>query len=173
MRIRRLAATAATVAVGALVLSGCAAPQSEIVEGSTLSVAWNQPFYSYNQNTSFGNATANANIIYSTNSGFGYYDDAPAWVKDESFGTYEKLSDDPLVVKYTITDGVKWSDGTAVDAADLLLNWVSLSGAYDTPDFDSGEFTDPDTGEFTEEFPTDVTKLTLFVLIVSSPGIVT
>ncbi len=77
MRIRRLVATAATVAVGALVLSGCAAPQSEIVEGSTLSVAWNQPFYSYNQNTSFGNATANANIIYSTNSGFGYYDDTP------------------------------------------------------------------------------------------------
>lgn len=156
MKIRRLAATAATVAAGALILSGCAAPQSEIVEGSSLSVAWNQPFYSYNQNTSFGNATANANIIYSTNSGFGFYDNTPAWVRDESFGTYEKLSDDPLVVKYTITDGVRWSDGTAVDAADLLLNWVSLSGAYDTPDFDSAEFTDPDTGEFTEDFPSDV-----------------
>lgn len=156
MRIRRLAAAAATVAVGALVLSGCAAPQSEIVEGSTLSVAWNQPFYSYNSSTSFGNATANANIIYATNSGFGYYNDTPEWVKDESFGSYEKISDDPLVVKYTIADGVKWSDGTAVDAADLLLNWVSLSGAYDTPDFDSSEFTDPDTGEFTDEFPTDV-----------------
>jgi peptide/nickel transport system substrate-binding protein len=156
LRIRRLAAAAATVAVGALVLSGCAAPQSEIVEGSTLSVAWNQPFYSYNSSTSFGNATANANIIYATNSGFGYYNDTPEWVKDESFGSYEKISDDPLVVKYTIADGVKWSDGTAVDAADLLLNWVSLSGAYDTPDFDSSEFTDPDTGEFTDEFPTDV-----------------
>ncbi len=121
-----------------------------------MSVAWNQPFYSYNQNTSFGNATANANIIYSTNSGFGYYDNSPAWVKDTSFGSYEKISDDPLVVKYTIADGVKWSDGTAVDAADLLLNWVSLSGAENTPDFDSSEFTDPDTGEFTDNFPTDV-----------------
>lgn len=156
MRIRRLAAAAATVAVGALVLSGCAAPQSEIVEGSTLSVAWNQPFYSYNGLTSFGNATANNNITYATLGGFNYYDDTPALVKDESFGTYEKISDDPLVVKYTIADGVKWSDGTAVDAADLLLQWAALSRALDTPDFDSSEFTDPDTGEFTEDFPTDV-----------------
>ena len=156
MRIRRFAAAAATVAAGALILSGCAAPQSEIVEGSSLSVAWNQPFYSYNGATSFGNATANNNIIYSTNSGFNYYDDTPALVKDTSFGSYEKISDDPLVVKYTIADGVKWSDGTAVDAADLLLNWAALSRSLDTPDFNAADFTDPDTGEFTSDFPTDV-----------------
>ncbi len=156
MRIRRFAAAAATVAAGALILSGCAAPQSEIVEGSSLSVAWNQPFYSYNGATSFGNATANNNIIYSTNSGFNFYDDTPALVKDTSFGSYEKISDDPLVVKYTIADGVKWSDGTAVDAADLLLNWAALSRSLDTPDFDASEFTDPDTGEFTDDFPKDV-----------------
>lgn len=156
MRIRRFAAAAATVAAGALILSGCAAPQSEIVEGSSLSVAWNQPFYSYNGATSFGNATANNNIIYSTNSGFNYYDDTPALIQDKSFGSYEKVSDDPLVVKYTIADGVKWSDGTAVDAVDLLLNWAALSRGLDTPDFDASEFTDPDTGEFTDDFPTDV-----------------
>jgi peptide/nickel transport system substrate-binding protein len=144
------------VAAGALILSGCAAPQSEIVEGSTLSVAWNQPFYSYNGSTSFGNATANANIIYSTNSGFNYYNDVPELVKDTSFGSYELVSEDPLVVKYTIADGVKWSDGTNVDAADLLLNWLALSGAYNTPDFDPADFTDPETGEFTADFPTDV-----------------
>ena len=156
MRIRRFAAAAATVAVGALVLSGCAAPQSEIVEGSSLSVAWNQPFYSYNGVTSFGNAAANNNITYATLSSFNGYDNTPVLVKDESFGSYEKISDDPLVVKYTIADGVKWSDGTAVDAVDLMLNWAALSRALDTPDFDSSEFTNPDTGEFTKDFPTDV-----------------
>jgi peptide/nickel transport system substrate-binding protein len=156
LRIRRFAAAAATVAAGALILSGCAAPQSEIVEGSSLSVAWNQPFYSYNGLTSFGNATANNNITYSTLGGFNYYDDEPKLVDDTSFGTYEKVSDDPLVVKYTIADGVKWSDGTAVDAADLLLQWAALSRSLDTPDFDSSEFVDPDTGEFTDDFPTDV-----------------
>jgi peptide/nickel transport system substrate-binding protein len=156
VRIRRFAAVAATVAAGALVLSGCAGPQSEVVEGSSLSVAWNQPFYSYNGNTSFGNATANNNITYATLGGFNYYDDTPALVKDTSFGSYELISEDPLVVKYTIADGVKWSDGTPVDAADLLLQWAALSRALDTPDFDASEYTDPDTGEFTEDFPTDV-----------------
>lgn len=156
MRIRRLGAAAATVAVGALILSGCAAPQSEIVEGSSLSVAWNQPFYSYNGNTSFGNATANNNITYATLGGFNYYNDVPELVRDESFGTVELVSEDPLVVKYTIADGVKWSDGTAVDAVDIMLQWAALSRALDTPDFDASEFTDPDTGEFTEDFPTDV-----------------
>lgn len=156
MRISRFAAAAATVAAGALVLSGCAAPQSEIVEGSSLSVAWNQPFYSYNGLTSFGNATANNNITYATLGGFNYYNDVPELVKDTSFGSYELVSEDPLVVKYTIADGVKWSDGTAVDAADLLLQWAALSRALDTKDFDSTEFTDPETGEFTEDFPTDV-----------------
>lgn len=156
MKITRIGALVAGVAAGALVLSGCAGQQSEIVEGSTLSVAWNQPFYSYNGATSFGNATANNNIIYATNSSFNYYNNVPELVKDESFGSYELVSEDPLVVKYTIADGVKWSDGTAVDAVDLLLNWAALSGALDTPDFDPTEFTDPDTGEFTEDYPTDV-----------------
>jgi len=156
LRIRRLVAAAATVAAGALILSGCAAPQSEIVEGSSLAVAWNQPFYSYNGLTSFGNATANNNITYSTLATFNYYNDEPALVDDKSFGSYEKLSDDPLVVKYTIADGVKWSDGTAVDAADLMLQWAALSGALDTPEFDPSEFTDPETGEFTDSYPTDV-----------------
>lgn len=156
MKIRRFAAAAATVAAGALVLSGCAAPQSEIVEGSSLSVAWNQPFYSYNGNTSFGNATANNNITYSTLGGFNYYNDVPELVRDESFGTVELVTEDPLVVTYTIADGVKWSDGTAVDAVDLLLQWAALSRSLDTPDFDASEFTDPETGEFTDDFPTDV-----------------
>ena len=111
----------ATIAASALVLSACAAPQSEVVEGSSITVAWNQPFYSYNSNTSFGNATANANIVYLTSGGFNYYNNVPELVKDESFGTYELVSEDPLTVQYTIADDVQWSDGTPVDAADMLL----------------------------------------------------
>lgn len=156
MRIRRFGAAGVAIAAGALVLAGCSTPQSEVVEDSTVTVAWNQPFYSYNGNTSFGNATANNNIIYSTNSWFNYYNDVPELVKDESFGTYELVSEDPLVVTYTVNEGVTWSDGTPVDAGDLLLVWAANSGVLNTPDFDASEFTDPDTGEFTEDFPTDV-----------------
>lgn len=156
MRISRIGASVATVAASALVLSACAAPQSEVVEGSSISVAWNQAFYSYNPDTSFGNATANANIVYMSNSGFNYYNNEPALVRDESFGTYEILSEDPLTVQYTINEDTQWSDGTPVDAADMLLEWVANSGVLNTPDFDPSEFTDPDTGEFTDEYPTDV-----------------
>lgn len=156
MRISKFAATTATIAASALVLSACAAPQSEIVDGSSITVAWNQSFYSYNSSTSFGNATANANIVYMTSGAFNYYDDEPSLLKDESFGTYELVSEDPLTVTYTIADDVEWSDGTPVDGADLLLAWAANSGVLNTPDFDPGEFTDPETGEFTDQYPTDV-----------------
>jgi peptide/nickel transport system substrate-binding protein len=156
LRISKFAATTATIAASALVLSACAAPQSEIVDGSSITVAWNQSFYSYNSSTSFGNATANANIVYMTSGAFNYYDDEPSLLKDESFGTYELVSEDPLTVTYTIADDVEWSDGTPVDGADLLLAWAANSGVLNTPDFDPGEFTDPETGEFTDQYPTDV-----------------
>jgi peptide/nickel transport system substrate-binding protein len=159
MRISRFgAAGVATIAASALVLSACAAPQqgSEVVEGSSITIAWNQPFYSYNSYTSFGNATANANIVYMTSGAFNYYDNTPELQKDESFGTYEVLSEDPLSVQYTIADGVQWSDEVPVDEADMLLAWAANSGVLNTPDFDPSEFVDPDTGEFTDDYPTDV-----------------
>jgi peptide/nickel transport system substrate-binding protein len=157
LRTRRIAAIGAVVAGGALVLAGCSAPQqSEVVEDSTVTVAWNQPFYSYNGNTSFGNATANNNIIYATNSWFNYYNDVPELVQDTSFGTYELVSEDPLTVSYTVNEGVTWSDGNPVDAGDLLLVWAANSGVLNDEDFDPAEYTDPDTGEFTEDYPTDV-----------------
>lgn len=159
MKISRFLTAAAIAGVGALVISGCtpsAEDDSGLIEGSAISVAWNQAFYSMNGNTSYGNATANNNINYLVLDGFNYYDNTPALVKNTSFGTYELVSEDPLTVTYTVNDGVKWSDGTPVDAADLLLNWAALSRALDTPDFDPADFTDPETGEFTDAFPTDV-----------------
>jgi peptide/nickel transport system substrate-binding protein len=134
-------------------LAGCTPPQSQVVEGSSLAVAWNQSFTSYNSLTSFGTSTANNNITYATLDNFFYYDDTPALVKNDSFGSYEMLSRDPLVVKYTIADGVRWSDGTAVDAADLLLQWAALSGAENTPDFDPTRFMDKKTNEFIQKLP--------------------
>ncbi|MET0998213.1 MAG: ABC transporter family substrate-binding protein, partial [Marmoricola sp.] len=53
-----------------------------------------------------------------------------------SYGTYEKTSDDPLTVKYTVGDDTKWSDGTPVDAADILLVWAAQSGNVNTIDAD-------------------------------------
>ena len=131
MNFRRIGASGAIVATGALVLSACATPSGSVIEEDTrITVGWNQPFYSYNEGTSNGNATANAIIKYMTTSDFHYYNDVPELVNDESFGTIEKLSDDPLTVKYTIAEGPMWSDEVPVDAADLLLQWAADSGVY-------------------------------------------
>jgi len=161
--MKRISAAVALTAAGALVISGCAAgggdnsgDDSGLVEGSSITAAWNQAFYSMNGNTSFGNATANNNINYLVLDGFNYYNNTPELVENTSFGTYELVSEDPLTVTYTVSEDAKWSDGQPVDAADLLLHWAALSRALDTPDFDPGDYTDPDTGEFTESFPTDV-----------------
>lgn len=161
--MKRFSIAVGLTAVGALVISGCApggggdaGDDSGLVEGSSITAAWNQAFYSMNGNTSFGNATANNNINYLVLDGFNYYNNTPELVQNTSFGTYELVSEDPLTVTFTVNEGVNWSDGTPIDAADLMLNWAALSRALDTPDFDPGEFTDPETGEFTDAFPTDV-----------------
>lgn len=165
MKIRRISVAGAVLASAALVLSACTTPaetsdtpttteptsseatgEEESPAGpSTITVGWNQPFYSYNSLTDHGNATANAIILYMTQSGFNYYDADLNLAKDESFGTYEKLSDDPLTVKYTINEGIVWSDGTPVDAADMLLYWAGVSGNFndDAEDFE----VDEETGE--------------------------
>jgi peptide/nickel transport system substrate-binding protein len=130
LKIRRIAVAAALVGAGALVLSGCSAPKSsELSKSTSVTVMWNQPFYSYNHNSSTGNNVTNANINYMTNSWFNYYDNKSKLINDPSFGTIKKVSDDPLTVKYTIKKGVTWSDGTPVNAADIMLAWVAQSGA--------------------------------------------
>lgn len=159
--MKRISTAVGLAAVGALVISGCTPAEdggddSGLVEGSSITAAWNQAFYSMNGNTSFGNATANNNINYLVLDGFNYYNNVPELVENTSFGTYELVNEDPLTVTYTVNENAVWSDGEPIDAADLMLNWAALSRALDTPDFDPGDFTDPETGEFTDAFPEDV-----------------
>ena len=144
MNTKRLIAAVAAIGVSALVLAGCSAPQRdpEIVAGSQITVAWNDPFFAYNGNTTENNATANNNIVKVASSGFFHYDPTPARVYDEQFGKVEKLSDSPLTIKYTINDAVKWSDGTPMDAADMLLYWASQSVAYSQGDIPEAEYDD-------------------------------
>ena len=156
MRTRRFAVAAASLTIAALALSGCVPQQNQVVDGSVISVGWGQSFTSYNASTSYGNKPGNVAIASTALSGFNYVDDVPQLVTDPSFGSYELLSEDPLVVRFTIADGVTWSDGTAIDAADLLLEWAALSGVFNEKDFDAKQFIDPATGRFTDEFPEDV-----------------
>lgn len=143
------------VAAGSLVLAACGgggttpeptdgdtdATQTETDDGDddsgisqeqSLRIGWNQPFYEYNSDTATGNATANSIVLYMIQSGFNYYDADLNLVKDTSFGDYEVVSEDPLKVKYTFADTAEWSDGTPVDAADLVMFWGAKNKRFNT-----------------------------------------
>jgi peptide/nickel transport system substrate-binding protein len=127
--VKRIAASLAVVAASALVLSGCTNPYtSEVVANSEITVAYNEQFDNYNSLSSDGNNTKNGNITYIANSGFSYYDNDPKLIRNTEFGVFEKTSDDPLTVVYTVNNGVTWSDGAPVDTADMLLSWAANSG---------------------------------------------
>ena len=87
--MKRISTAVGLAAVGALVISGCTPAEdggddSGLVEGSSITAAWNQAFYSMNGNTSFGNATANNNINYLVLDGFNYYNNVPELVENLS-----------------------------------------------------------------------------------------
>ena len=129
MKIARLMAGVGVVAAGALVLSGCGNPyQSEVVEGTEITTAYNSGFFHFNDDSSAGNNTANGNVKYMTDTSFAYYNNTPELVRNTDFGEYEQVSDDPLTVKYTITADAVWSDGVPIDEADMLLQWAAMSG---------------------------------------------
>jgi len=132
-------AVGAVIAALSLAATACgAAPDadddSSSNEKTSLNVGWNQAWYSYNDATSNGNAIANFNNKYLLNSQFWFMSPEGEYQEDTSFGKIEKLSDDPLTVKYTVADDVNWSDGTPVGAADMLLAWASQSGNFNTVD---------------------------------------
>ena len=132
--------------------SGCGIPHGPYEDdgeepSGEVRVAWNQAPYSFNQNTNRGNATANANPRYlmvmgAGGSGFSYYDADLNLINNDQFGTCIVDSLDPLTVTYTINEGVTWSDGTPVDAADLIIEWAAQSGVYN----DANSVVTSDTG---------------------------
>jgi peptide/nickel transport system substrate-binding protein len=119
--------------VGTVGGSGCGIPHGpyEAAEAAgEVRAAWNDPLLSFNNSTTHANATANANVMYLMHSSFNYYDADLNLVNNDSFGTCIVDSLDPLTITYTINEGVSWSDGTPVDAADMLLYWAALSGKF-------------------------------------------
>lgn len=129
--------------VGEVGGSGCGTPSGEFPEppnpGGEVRVAWNDPLLSFNNNTTTNNAAANQNINYLTQSGFRYYDEELNLINNDQFGTCVVESLDPLSVTYTINEGVTWSDGTQIGAADLLLYWAAQSGAVNTEEVQTDE----------------------------------
>src|SRR5215207_1162837 len=120
MRFGRISKAVGVAAAAALALSSCAGNSGGTAttsaeagkQGGTATVVEVNAFNTFNSNTADGNTDINSKISYATHSGFYYIDNQLNVVHNDKFGTMEKTSDDPLTVKYTINEGVKWSDGT-------------------------------------------------------------
>ena len=140
--------------VGTVGGSGCGTPhgpydEPEAEPTGEVRVAWNDPLLSFNTLSSRGNATANNNPMYllglGNGGGFTYYDQDLNYINNDQFGTCTIESLDPLTVTYRVNEGVTWSDGTQIDAADMVLAWAATSG-----NFNSGEGIIAPNGETVE-----------------------
>lgn len=137
-RSRRRAPVIATAAVvAALALTACG-PQVEprVVPGTAVDVAWSGTLTSANPASVTGRTSGNLDVAAMTRSQFATVDADGEVVEDASFGTAAITADEPFTVRYDLADGVRWSDGVPVDAADLMLAWAASSNALSTPELD-------------------------------------
>ena len=127
----------------------------ETQDGSIAYSVGADDFLSYNGLQSNTYTTYNSAVADRMFSSFWYFGTDGSIIPDKDFGTYEKTSDDPLTVKYTISDDAKWSDGTPVTAGDFIVHWaanndtIKAEGA-ETPLFDSISF---EQGKYIPEAP--------------------
>jgi peptide/nickel transport system substrate-binding protein len=110
--------------------SGDQSADSGGTQDQTITVAWEDEFGSYNNNTSEENAVKNTVVLNQVLRGFWFFGSDGTVQPDTEFGTQEKTSDDPLTVKYTFDDKAVWSDGDPIDCDDFLLTWAANSGKY-------------------------------------------
>ena len=143
MRIK-IAARVAAVVASALVAVACATPDvtatvtpppaagETVTEGTapaalqSVSLGWvNTPNALHDL---VPNSANNQLQLLLNGPGFGFYNADQEYILNPDFGTFEEVSVDEAAgtrtVKATVRDGVTWSDGTPVDAADLLMAWM-------------------------------------------------
>jgi peptide/nickel transport system substrate-binding protein len=138
-------ASSAALALAACTTSGSTTPTTG--SGGTVTVAVVNEVTSLNSQTPQGNLDTNGQVGYldgTYGTGFQYIDNNFKIVHDDKFGTFEKTSDKPQTVKYTLNKDLKWSDGQPITADDMILAWAIASGYYDSATFD------PDSGEVTK-----------------------
>lgn len=145
MPLRRLIQLITGAVAASLVIAGCSgsggpapAVVGETKRGGIATVAEVNAFTSFNPFSAAGNTDINTKIGHITHSGFYFLDNTQRVVRNEKFGRIEKVSDSPLRVRYTVNEGVKWSDGEPIDAGDLLLAWAAGSGYFDDADAQEG-----------------------------------
>jgi peptide/nickel transport system substrate-binding protein len=141
---KRALVAGAGIGLAALVLTACSAPSpggdnntDEPVADTQVVLAETNEFTSTNAISATGNLDINGKVNYLTRAGFYYVSDTYEVVPDESFGKMELLSEDPLQIKYTLNEGLEWSDGEPITTDDLVFGWAVSSGVFDDATYDA------------------------------------
>jgi peptide/nickel transport system substrate-binding protein len=140
----------AAVITGVLVLAACSGSSSGNDDQAkvtatpapiTMAYAHEQEFTSYNNNTEDQAAVANAVVLNQILRGFWYADPQGQVHPDTEFGTYARVTGNPLTIRYTFNPKARWSDGSPIDCDDAVLAWAANSGRWPTgkrdPDTDA------------------------------------
>ena len=125
-RGRRTAALAATLVLG-LGASACQGQRlpASVVKGTKATVAWSGGLGSANAASVAGATPADREIAAVTRSRFAEVVEGKVRL-DPSFGKVTVTDREPFTVRYDLAEPA-WSDGVALDAADLLLAWEAGS----------------------------------------------
>jgi len=130
MRVARgLGSIVALVLVG-VSLSACAVQPNRLIAGSQATVVTDSEVGVINPGSARGEAAAMLGVDAALYAGFADLDAHGAWVADAGFGEVTVVGDSPRTVRYTVADPVRWSDGTQLDAVDLMLDWAAHSGRW-------------------------------------------
>lgn len=127
---RAIAAIAATVAAATLAACGGSNYPPTVFEGTETTVAWNGALSSVNTASTAGATPGNLDVESLTRAQFAREREGEV-TTDPAFGdvTIESESASEFVVSFDLADPV-WSDGIAIDAADLLLAWAAGSDFF-------------------------------------------
>ncbi|MBD7919171.1 hypothetical protein H9657_12915 [Cellulomonas sp. Sa3CUA2] len=135
----RAGAALLVLPLGVGALAACTSDPVDPARAGTVVVSADLPFASLNGATAAGRAPGSVLVRGLVQAGFTSLAPDGTVTDDESFGTVEKVGDDPLTVRYTIAPTARWSDGVPVGPADLLLEWAARSGQLDevVPELDA------------------------------------
>jgi peptide/nickel transport system substrate-binding protein len=154
LALRAVAAVASTALVATALTVGVIAPASAATR-STVVLLSQGDITSLNSGTSDNNTAYNTQVGSLTGMGFTYYDNNANLVMNTKFGTMKIIKKEAkdFQIQYDVTKGQTWSDGTKIDAVDLLVTHIVASSKYskaaglgdpsnaDTkPAFDSGSY---------------------------------
>ena len=131
LALRAMAISATTALIAAALSVGAIAP-AQAAAKTTVTLLSTGDITTLNSGTSDGNTTYNALSGSLTGMGFIYYNADAKLVMNTKFGTMKivKQAAKDFQIQYTVAKGQVWSDGTPINAVDLLLSHIVQADKY-------------------------------------------